>query len=177
MLERETFVIRRAAGRRRCVSYAIADRDGEPLGRAVEVAGAWTALFRRLVGRQVLPTRIELRESLDDSLLAVIHHGGSVVRPRVDVRDSQGQPVGGFDLNSADEGFTIENSDGECIARADRRRCPCRFTTPDLATDLGSTAIEVDRLVVHTSGELADQPLTRLLLLSASLWLDVIHQI
>src|SRR4051812_21305221 len=73
----------------------IADaQTGEIVGRARWRVGRVATILRRLTGYQLLPLRVEVRETLDDSLLFVLRRRLFRFRFRMDVLDSFGERVG-----------------------------------------------------------------------------------
>jgi len=168
MLERDTFIVHPSEGRERGRSFAIMDDEGEPLGRAVEVVTFWISLLRPLLGRKALPYRIVLRERLDDSLLAVICHGGDLLGMGIELLDSQGEAIGGFS-RSKSGGLTILDAQGHDVATSECSASLGRWVSCPEGIELGTFLRDSRSLKVQIHGDLADQPLTKLLLLSGSL--------
>ncbi|HVL12708.1 MAG TPA: hypothetical protein VM529_09090, partial [Gemmata sp.] len=78
-------------------TYDILNADsGEVVGFASETTGGLTQALRWVVSKQFLPTRVEVREKPDDSLVFTLSRGWYLFRSRVEVRDSMGQMVGYF---------------------------------------------------------------------------------
>src|SRR5262245_31522587 len=78
-------------------SYDIKNGEsGELVGSAREDIGVITQGLRWLISKQFLPTKVEVREKPDDSLLFTLRRGWYLFRSRVEVRDSQDALVGYF---------------------------------------------------------------------------------
>src|SRR5262245_26994156 len=72
-------------------SYDIRNGEtGDLVGTATEDIGIFTKTMRWLVSKQFLPTRVEVREKPDDSLVFALSRGWYLFRSRVEVRDAQG---------------------------------------------------------------------------------------
>ena len=78
-------------------SYDIKNGEtGELVGSASEDIGFFTKTLRWVVSKQFLPTKLEVREKPDDSLLFTLRRGWYLFRSRVEVRDAQDALVGYF---------------------------------------------------------------------------------
>src|SRR5690242_1252702 len=76
-------------------TYDVYDADTEEhVGIAEERISALNQLLRWFVSKQLMPTRIEVREKPDDSLVFTVARGWYPLRSRVEVHDAQGALVG-----------------------------------------------------------------------------------
>ena len=193
MLERNRFVVREhvkfLTDRN---TYDILDADtGEPVGTAQEQIGPTVRLLRWFVSKHLMPTRVEVREKPDDSLVFTIRRGGYIFRSRVEVLDSQGELVGSFrsKVLTISGGFRVFDKDGNQFAEVKGRLFgfDYRFVTPDGKVELGRVSkkwggvakelfTSADTYGVEVSPDLAEQPLAKMLILAAALAVDMIYK-
>jgi len=193
VLERNRFVVReRVKFLTDRNTYDILDADtGEQVGTAEEQIGPTVRLLRWFVSKHVMPTRVEVREKPDDSLVFTIRRGGYVFRSRVEVLDSQGELVGSFrsKVLTISGGFRVFDKDGRQFAEVKGRRLgfDYRFVTPDGKVELGQVSKQwgglakelftsADTYGVEVGAELAEQPLAKMLILAAALAVDMIYK-
>ena len=193
MLERNRFVVREhvkfLTDRN---TYDILDADtGEPVGTAEEHIGPTVRLLRWFVSKHLFPTRVEVREKPDDSLVFTIRRGGYIFRSRVEVLDSQGELVGSFrsKVLTISGGFRVYDKHGNEFAEVKGRLFgfDYRFVTPDGKVELGRVSkkwggvakelfTSADTYGVEVSPDLAEQPLAKMLILAAALAVDMIYK-
>jgi uncharacterized protein YxjI len=176
-------------------SYDIRDgQTGEVVGTARETIGPLVQALRWIVSKHLLPTRIEVREKPDDSLVFSLRRGMYVFKSRVEVRDAQEQMVGYFRSKffTISGGFDVYDKDGKLFAHVKGRMFgfDYRFLTDDGKVELGRVAKKVEGLAgvarevffsadnyfLEVNPELADQPMAKMLLLAATLAVDLIYK-
>src|SRR5262249_3146821 len=132
-------------------SYDIRNGEtGEVVGSARETIGALTKALRWVVSKHLLPTRVEVREKPDDSLVFSLRRGMYIFKSRVEVRDSQEQLVGYFRSKffTISGGFDVFDKDGKHFARVKGRMFgfDYRFLTEDGKVELGRVAKQLGGL-------------------------------
>jgi uncharacterized protein YxjI len=172
-------------------SYDIRDADtGEEIGSARENIGGFTQAMRWLVSKNLLPTTVEVREKPDDALVFTIRRGFYVFKSRVEVRDAQGALVGTFRSKflTISGGFHVYDQDGNYFANVKGKMFgfDFRFLTEDGAVELGRVSkkfmglgefvFSADNYFLQVNPELAGQPLAKMLLLAATLAVDLIYK-
>ncbi len=195
MLDRNKFVVREKVKIISAVqSYDILDADsGELLGTAHEAIGILTQLLRWVVSKQFLPTRLEVREKPDDSLVFALRRGWYLFRSRVEVLDSQGQLVGYFKSKffTISGGFHIYDKDDKHFAEVKGKwfGWDYRFVSSDGKVEMGRVSKKLgamgilkelftsaDTFGVEVSDDLADEPMAKMLILAATLAIDLIYK-
>ncbi len=194
MLEHNTYVIKEKVKILSAVqSYDILDAKGELLGTAKETIGVVTQLLRWFVSKQFLPTRLEVREKPDDSLVFSIRRGWYLFRSRVEVHDSQDQLVGYFKSKffTISGGFHVYDKDDKHFAEVKGKLLGWnyRFLTPDGKVEMGQVSKKLgamgilkelftsaDTFGVEVSEDLEDQPMAKMLILAATLAIDLIYK-
>ena len=194
MLEHNTFVIKEKVKILSNVqSYDILDAKGELLGTAKETIGFATQMLRWFVSKQFLPTRLEVREKPDDSLVFSIRRGWYLFRSRVEVHDSQDQLVGYFKSKffTISGGFHVYDKDDQHFAEVKGKLLGWnyRFLTPDGKVEMGQVSKKLgamgilkemftsaDTFGVEVSEDLEDQPMAKMLILAATLAIDLIYK-
>ena len=194
MLEHNTFVIKEKVKILSNVqSYDILDAKGELLGTAQETIGFMTQMLRWFMSKQFLPTRLEVREKPDDSLVFSIRRGWYLFRSRVEVHDSQDQLVGYFKSKffTISGGFHVYDKDDKHFAEVKGKLLGWnyRFLTPDGKVEMGQVSKKLgamgilkelftsaDTFGVEVSEDLEDQPMAKMLILAATLAIDLIYK-
>lgn len=195
MLERNKFVIKERVKIISAVqSYDILDAEsGEVVGVAEEKIGVLTQLLRWVMSKQFLPTRLEVREKPDDSLVFSIRRGWYLFRSRVEVLDAQDQLVGYFKSKflTISGGFHVYDKDGHHFAEVKGKLFGWnyRFLTPDGKVEMGQVSKKLgaagilkemftsaDTFGVEVNPDLADQPMAKMLILAATLAIDLIYK-
>ena len=196
MLECNTFAIQEHKKILSAVqSYDIRDgKTGELVGSARENIGALTQTLRWFVRKQFLPTTVEVREKPDDSLVFTLRRGGYIFRSRVEVRDSQDLLVGYFKSKflTISGGFHVYDKDGKYFAHVKGRMFgfDYRFLTEDDKVELGRVSkvigglgglarevfFSADNYFLEVNPDLAEQPMAKMLLLAATLAVDLIYK-
>lgn len=190
MLEASRFLIReQARPLQPHLSYDIYDGDtGECLGHAEEVLSAWDRFFRWFVSKRLRNTLIEIREEPDQALVFTIICGSYLLRPRVEVLDAMGSPVGYFQQKLFGYGFWIYNPDDQPLAKLQGNILGYDYTMtlPDAEVELGRVSKQwkgflremfsyKDTYAVELAPDLDGQPLMKMLLLAAALVTDLIY--
>ncbi|HET6573262.1 MAG TPA: phospholipid scramblase-related protein [Fimbriiglobus sp.] len=173
-------------------TYDILDADtGEPVGTADEVISGLTKLLRWFVSKQLMGTRVEVREKPDDSLVFTLSRGWYVFRSRVEVHDAQGALVGYLKskLISWSGGFHVSDRDDRPFAEVTGNLIGFnyRMTTPDGAVELGRVSKQwkgigrelftsADWYLVEIDEDLDEQPMAKMLVLAAALATDMIFK-
>jgi uncharacterized protein YxjI len=176
-------------------SYDIRNADtGEVVGSARENISGFTQTMRWFVGKNWLPTTVEVRETPDDALVFTLRRGWYLFKSRVEVHDSQGQLVGYFRSKffTISGGFDVYDKDGKYFARVKGRMFgfDYRFLTEDDAVELGRVSKQLggmagvaremlfsaDNYFLEVNPDLADQPMAKMLLLAATLAVDLIYK-
>ena len=196
MLERNSFAIQEHKKILSSVqSYDIRDgASGELIGTASEVLGVITQGLRWVMSKHLLPTKVEVREKPDDSLVFTLRRGWYIFRSRVEVHDSQGELVGYFKSKffTISGGFHVYDKDDRHFAHVKGRLFgfDYRFLTDDDKVELGRVSKQIgglagiaremffsaDHYFLQVSPELADQPMAKMLLLAATLAVDLIYK-
>ena len=194
MLEHNTFVIKEKVKIISNVqSYDILDAKGELLGTGQETIGVVTQMLRWVMSKQFLPTRLEVREKPDDSLVFSIRRGWYLFRSRVEVHDSQDQLVGYFKSKffTISGGFHVYDKDDKHFAEVKGKLLGWnyRFLTPDGKVEMGQVSKKLgamgilkemftsaDTFGVEVSEDLEDQPMAKMLILAATLAIDLIYK-
>jgi hypothetical protein len=97
VLERNTFLIKERVKILSSVqTYDIFDEAGQVIGTAAETIGTLTKGLRWVMSKHLLPTRLEVREKPDDSLLFTMRRGWYLFKSRVEVIDPDGELIGYF---------------------------------------------------------------------------------
>jgi uncharacterized protein YxjI len=173
-------------------TYDIHDADTEELtGTADEAISALTRVMRWFVSKQLMGTRIEVREKPDDSLVFTLGRGWYIFRSRVEVHDAQGELVGYLQskLISWSGGFYVYDRDDRLFAEVSGNLIgfKYRMTTPDGAVELGRVSKQwkgfgrevftsADWYLVEIAEDLDEQPMAKMLVLAAALATDMIFK-
>jgi uncharacterized protein YxjI len=176
-------------------SYDIKNGEtGDLVGSAREDIGFFTKTLRWVVSKQFLPTKVEVREKPDDSLLFTLRRGWYLFRSRVEVRDAQDALVGYFKSKffTISGGFHVYDKDDKYFARVKGRLLgfDYRFLTEDDKVELGQVSkviggaaglarelfFSADHYYLKINPELAEQPMAKMLLLAATLAVDLIYK-
>ncbi len=173
-------------------TYDIYDADTEEqVGVAEEKVGVLTQLLRWFVSKQLMSTRVEVREKPDDSLVFTISRGWYIFRSRVEVHDAQGSLVGYFQskLITWSGGFHVYDQAGKQFAEVTGNFIgfKYRMTTPDGRVELGRVTKQwkgltreiftsADTYMVEANEDLDEQPMAKMLVLAAALATDMIFK-
>jgi uncharacterized protein YxjI len=195
VLEHNTFVIKEKVKVLSAIqSYDIlAAETGELIGTAHESIGFLTHVLRWFVSKQLLPTRLEVREKPDDSLVFSLRRGWYLFRSRVEVLDSQDQLIGYFKSKffTISGGFHVYDKDDKHFAEVKGKLLGWnyRFLSPDGKVEMGRVSKKLgmagvlkelftsaDTFGVEVSEELSDEPMAKMLVLAATLAIDLIYK-
>lgn len=192
MLEYLQYLIKeRVAVLKASDTYDIHEAEsGEQVGTAKEEIGSVTAVLRWVISKRLMPTKIEVREPPDGSLVFTISRSWYLFRARVEVRDSQNELVGYFrsKVFTIGGGFHVYDRHDRLFAevKGTWTGFHFRFRTPD-GTELGEVSKKFEGLgkEMFTSADtyrvtiaeaLAEQPLAKMLLLAAALAIDIVFK-
>jgi uncharacterized protein YxjI len=194
VLEHNTFVIKEKVKIISAVqSYDIFDSRGTLVGTANETIGLFTQLLRWFMSKQFLPTRLEVREKPDDALVFSIRRGWYLFRSRVEVLDSQDNLIGYFKSKffTIAGGFHVYDKDDKHFAEVKGKLLGWnyRFLTPDGKVEMGQVSKKLgamgilkemftsaDTFGVEVNEDLADEPMAKMLILAATLAIDLIYK-
>jgi uncharacterized protein YxjI len=178
-------------------TYDLYDPDSadpkEPVAVAEETISGLVKTLRWVIDKKLMPTRVEVREKPDDSLVFSITRGVAFLRPRVDVIDAQGQVVGYFKAKafSLGGGFYVYTADDKLFAevKGNLTGFQYRLLTADGGVELGSVSKKLtaaglakelftsaDTYMVEMSEDLEDNPLAKMLVVATALATDVVFK-
>ncbi len=192
MLELQRYLIKEHVAFLKTVdSYDIFDPDTQAkVGTARELVSGWIQFLRFLVHKSLMPTRIEVREIDENSLVFTIRRPVRIFRSRVNVFDADDELVGYFESKvlSWTAGFWVYDKNGNRFAevKGDWKAWNFRFLTPDggelgivtkkwagLGKELFTTA---DNYLVSITDDLSANPIAKMLLLAAALAADIVFK-
>ena len=103
------------------------------MGTAHEDIGFLTKTLRWLMSKQFLPTKVEVREKPDDSLVFTLRRGFYIFRSRVEVRDAQGELVGYFKSKflTISGGFHVYDKNDQVFRPGEGQAVRLRLPVPD----------------------------------------------
>lgn len=123
MLNRKQFFIREHVGLLKLSDvYDILDPDSQAkIGEAREEVGALVKILRLLINKSLMPTRVGVYEGAEESsrkLVFSIRRGVALFRPKVEVTDANGVPLGYLQSKALSLGgaFRVFTADGKEIA-------------------------------------------------------------
>jgi uncharacterized protein YxjI len=176
-------------------SYDIKNGEtGELIGTATESIGPLTQLLRWFVSKQLMPTSVVVREKPDDSVVFTVSRGWYLFRSRVEVRDADNNLVGYFKSKffTISGGFHVYDKDDKHFAdvRGKLFGFHYKFLTGDGQLELGEVSKKIDGLggiareiffsadnyFLKINPEFAEQPMAKMLLLAATLAVDIIYK-
>jgi len=175
-------------------TYDILDAEsGEHLGTAQEKIGGLVKILRWFISKAIMPTRVEVREKPDGSLVFTVRRGAYIFRSRVEVLDAQGTLVGYFKSKvlTISGGFTIYDKDDKHFADVKGKMFGFnyRFVTPDGKIEIGKVSKKLslksalkemftsaDTYQVEVNPELSDNPMHKMLVLAAALAIDIVYK-
>ncbi|MCX7701215.1 MAG: phospholipid scramblase family protein [Gemmataceae bacterium] len=188
MLEVQNFlVVERAAIFKTIDVYDVFDADtGEQVGVAEERIPGWMKTLRWIVTKKLMPTSFEIREHPSEATVAILKKPFALFRPIVEVYDAENRRLGYFKakLISLGGGFYVYDDRDQQVAEVKGKwhGWDFKFVTPSgqelghvtkkwagLAKELFTSA---DKYVVSIADDLRDQPIAKILLLSAAIAID-----
>ncbi|HJZ59193.1 MAG TPA: phospholipid scramblase-related protein [Gemmataceae bacterium] len=195
MLERNTFVIKEQVKVLSSVqTYDIFDAEtGKAIGKAEETIGLFTKALRWVMSKHLLPTRLEVREKPDDSLVFVMRRGWYIFKSRVEVLDPDGELIGYFKSKvfTISGGFHVYDKNDKQFAEVKGKWVGFnyRFVTPDGKLEMGKVSKKLgalglvkemftsaDTFAVEIAPEFSDEPMAKMLILAACLAIDMIYK-
>jgi len=191
MLELQNFLIKEQVGFFKTADvYDIFDPEsGDQVGIAQEVPGPIVGILRWFISKKLMPTKAEIREHPSGSLLFTIKKPVSFFRSTVEVYDAQGSKIGFFKskILSIGGGFYVYDKDGNQFAEVKGKWTgwEFRFLTPE-GHEMGKVSkkwagmlkelfTSADNYIVTISDDLADQPIAKMLLLAATIAIDMVY--
>jgi len=191
LLELQRLLIQeRAAGREALAVYDIFDpKTQEQVGVARERSGSLRKFLRRFLGKRLLTTKLEVRETEDESLVFTVHRTFGWWRPRIDVYDADDHLMG-YGQNRASCGHggyriydrrnllfaemkgALQGGNG-CFLAPDGRQLGT--VTRQWIEPRAEARVPASHYLVSISDELAEQPLAKMLLLGAALAIHMVH--
>lgn len=171
--------------------YDIIDpATNQPVGIAVENPGALFKWLRLVVNKQLLPTKVEVREREDGPVQLSIHRGFTLLRAKVSVCDGDGQELGFFKskLFSLGGGFFVYGKTGEQVAQVKGDWKGWNFKFLDASgRELGTITkkwagigkelfTSADNYMIALNDNLQQNPTLVALLLAAGLAIDVVFK-
>lgn len=188
MLEVQNFlVVERAAILKTVDIYDFFDADtGEQVGVAEERIPGWMKTLRWIITKKLMPTTFEIREHPSNAVVAILKKPFAIFRPIVEVYDAENRRLGYFKakLISLGGGFYVYDDRDQQVAEVKGKwhGWDFKFVTPGgqelghvtkkwagLAKELFTSA---DKYVVSIADDLKDQPIAKILLLSAAIAID-----
>ncbi len=173
-------------------SYDIFDGDTEvQIGVAEEKIDFLTDILRWFVSKQLMPTRVEVRETPDHSLVFTISRGWYLFRSRVEIHDADGVMVGYLKskIFSFSGGFHVYDKNDKQFAevKGNLFGFNYRVLTPDHGFEMGKVTkkwggiakelfTSADTYMVEVNDDLQEQPIGKMLVLAAALATDMIFK-
>jgi uncharacterized protein YxjI len=171
-------------------TYDIFDPEsGEQVGVAKENPGALISTLRWFISKKLMPTKVEVREHPEGSLVFTIRKPVALFRETVEVYDAEDRKIGYFKskLFAIGGGFYVYDKNDKQFAEVKGKWTGWEFTflTPDgvemgrvtkkWAGALRELFTSADNYVVSISDDLAEQPIAKMLLLAATLAIDIVY--
>jgi len=191
MLELQNYLVKEQVTFLKTVdTYDIFDPEsGEQVGVAKEVPGALVSTLRWFISKKLMPTKVEIREHPEGSLVFTIKKPVGLFREIVQVYDADGHKIGHFKskLFSIGGGFNVYDKNDQQFAEVKGKWTgwDFEFVTPEghrmgkvskkWAGALKELFTNADTYVVSISDDLADQPIAKMLLLAATIAIDVVY--
>lgn len=190
----DQFVVREHVGMLKLAdTYDILDAASQGVvAVAKEKPGGFILFLRFLINKQMLPTRVEVRQGAGDdgALLFGLRRGMTFLRSKVVVFDAQETPIGYFKskLFSFGGGFWVYDMKDQVIAevKGDWKGWNFTFKGPNgeelglVTKKWGGIAKELftsaDTYMVWLSGAKGASPVAKILLLAAALAVDVVYK-
>lgn len=190
MLDRKQYLIREHVGLLKVSDvYDILDPvTQQKIGEAREEISGLIKFFRLLINKQLMPTKIAVYEGADEAsrkLLFTLRRGVALFRPKVEVMEASGTPVGYFQskLLSLGGAFRVFTSDGMEIAQVEGNWTGWEFKFLSGTTELGRVTKQwsglgkelftsADNYIIEIVSE--PDPTMNLLLLAAGLAIDTV---
>lgn len=159
------------------------------IGQAREEPGSLVSVLRWVISKKIMPTRATMYEADGTTPVFSIHKPVTLFRSRVNVHDGDGQAIGYFKskILSIGGGFYVYDQNDKQVAEVKGKWTgwDFKFLTPEghemgsvskkwagLGKELFSSA---DNYVVSIADDLADQPIAKMLLLAATLAIDMVY--
>ena len=159
------------------------------VGVAKEVPGSLVSVLRLFISKKLMPTTVEVREHPDGALVFTIKKPVTFLRQTVEVYDADGKKLGYFmsKVFSLGGGFYVYDNNDNQFAEVQGKWTGWEFTflTPEghemgkvtkkWAGVLKELFTSADNYVVSIADDLADQPIAKMLLLAATLAIDIVY--
>jgi uncharacterized protein YxjI len=171
-------------------TYDILDPDTkEVVGVATEIVSGLSKVLRLFLSKKLMPTKVEIREEPDGSLVFYLRKPVSLFKERVEVYDARGQMIGYFKskLFSFGGGFYVYDANDNQFAEVKGKWTgwDFSFVTPEgdllgkvtkkFAGVLKEMFTSADNYLVTIDDSVADQPAAKMLLLGAALAIDMVY--
>lgn len=171
--------------------YDIIDPEtNRRVGVALENPGALFKWLRLLVNKQLMPTKVEIKETEDGPALLSIHRGFTFLRAKISVRDGEGNELGFFKskIFSLGGGFFVYDKLGQQVAhvKGDWKGWNFKFLDSS-GNELGTITkkwagigkelfTSADNYIIALNESLQQNPAVVALLLAAGLAIDVVFK-
>ena len=191
MLELQNYLVKEQVAFLKTVdTYDIFDPEsGDQVGVAKEVPGALISTLRWFISKKLMPTKVEVREHPEGSLVFTIKKPVKLFRETVEVYDAEDRKIGHFKskIFSLGGGFYVYDKHDNQFAEVKGKWTGWDFTfvTPEghqmgkvskkWAGALKELFTNADTYVVSIADDLADQPIAKMLLLAATIAIDVVY--
>jgi uncharacterized protein YxjI len=95
LLSQSTIIVKERVGLLKFSdTYDLLDpQSGQPIGIAQERPGGWVHALRFLINKQMLPTKVEIREQENGPVVLTIRRGFTLFRAKVSILDASGTEV------------------------------------------------------------------------------------
>jgi uncharacterized protein YxjI len=191
MLDLQNFLIKEQAGLLKMSDvYDIYNPEtGAQVGQAQEVVSGLNKVLRLFISKKLMPTTFECREHPEGALVFYLKKPVALFRAVVEVYDADGKKLGYFKskMLSLGGGFWVYDNNDQQFAEIKGKWTGWEFKfLSSQGSELGSVTkkwagalkelfTSADNYVVSISPELADQPIAKILLLSAALAIDAVY--
>ena len=192
LLNRNAYLIRERVGMLKLTDhYDILDPEtGEELGFACEELTGFEQLLRLFAHKQMLPTKVVIRESEDADPVVVLRRGFTFLWSKVSVFDENGKEVGFFrsKVFSWGGGFTVHDPAGTQIAdvkgdwkgwsftMTDQRGNQLGQVNKQWAGALKELFTSADNYLITLDESISSNPGLAALLLAAGLAIDIVFK-
>ncbi len=191
MLDLQNFLIKEQAGLLKMTDiYDIFNPEtGAQIGQAKEIVSGLNKVLRLFISKKLMPATFECREHPEGSLVFYLKKPVSLFRSVVEVYDADGKKLGYFKskMLSLGGGFWVYDNNDQQFAEIKGKWTGWEFKfISSQGSELGSVTkkwagalkelfTSADNYVVSISPELAEQPIAKILLLSAALAIDAVY--
>ncbi len=172
-------------------TYDILDpQTQEKIGLAKEEPPGWSKILRLLINKQLMPTRINVYEADEQTVVFSMKRGMALIAPKVSILDADENEIGHFKgkVLTLKAGFWVNDAAGNKFAevRGDWKAWNFKFLDSSereigqIAKQWAGLAKEfftsADNYLIDINEEVAANPLSKILLLAAGLAADMIFK-